>query len=82
MWWRLRVHIDLDAQVRRNEVATVTDLTERLPARMLTYQERLECLIAAEMNLERAELCTKGQEALQAFFMQNYRLFLKVASQK
>lgn len=60
--------------------ATVTDISDRMPTRLLTYQERLACLVLAEMNLERAELCRDDQAALRAFFMMNYRQLLSCAS--
>jgi hypothetical protein len=60
--------------------ATVTDITDRMPTRILTYQERLACLVLAEMNLERAELCRDDQGPLREFFMMNYRQLLSCAS--
>jgi hypothetical protein len=60
--------------------ATVTDLTDRMPTRILTYQERLQCLVLAEMNLEKAELCRDDQPSLREFFMMNYRQLLSMAS--
>jgi hypothetical protein len=59
--------------------ATVTRLDEHR-GRPLTAEERLECLIQAKMNEEKAELCRDDQPALKAFFMINARLLMKVAA--
>lgn len=58
--------------------ATVTDLSYRA-VKTMTAQERLECLLQAKMNEEKADLCRDDQPALKAFFMANARLLLRVA---
>ena len=45
----------------------------------LSPKEQLECLVLAQMNQERAELCTTDQAALAAFFLMNAKLLMKVA---
>jgi hypothetical protein len=58
--------------------ATVTNIAEkRGPA--LTPHDQLQCLVLAQMNIERAECCTPEQAALQAFFLMNSNLLLELA---
>jgi hypothetical protein len=41
--------------------------------------KRLECLLMAESNEERAELCAPDQQALKTLFEMNARLFKEIA---
>jgi hypothetical protein len=41
--------------------------------------KRLECLLMAELNEERAELCAPDQQALKTLFEMNARLFKEIA---
>lgn len=48
--------------------------------RPLSASERMECLLLAKMNEEKAELCTKDQPGIRAFFEMNAKLLHKVAA--
>lgn len=60
-------------------MGTVTDITPRLPSE-LTARDRLQCLIMAQMNEERAEMMRDDQPALKAFFQMNAELLRHVAA--
>ena len=61
-------------------MATVTHLDEHRPREVkITAREQLECLMLAQMNQEKAQLCTKDQAALAAFFLVNAQMLMKVA---
>jgi len=60
-------------------VNPVTDIATRRPAATITPHDQLQCLVLAQMNIERAENCTKEQVALQAFFLMNSNLLLELA---
>lgn len=48
--------------------------------KLLTPQDRLEALLMAEMNEERATLCAPNQQALQKMFQMNAALFRRLAT--
>jgi hypothetical protein len=58
-------------------MSTVTDIASR---RVLTPKERLEALLAARMNDERAQACSAQQPALKAMFEMNAELFRRFAT--
>lgn len=58
--------------------ATVTNLAAHRP-RSLTAKERMECLLLALMNEEKAGFCTKEQAGLRTFLNMNAALLRKVA---
>lgn len=61
--------------------ATVTDLFDRISnPHELTPRERLECLVLATMNDEKAELMRDDQPALKAFFQKNAEVLRHVAA--
>lgn len=62
--------------------AEVIDLLSQRPKppKALTPRERLQCLIQATMNDEKAELCRADQQSLKAFFQSNAELFRTVAA--
>jgi hypothetical protein len=61
-------------------VSKVTHLDERRPREVkITPREQLECLMLAQMNQEKAKLCTPDQAALAAFFLVNAQVLMKVA---
>lgn len=47
--------------------------------KVLTPQDRLEALLLAEMNEERAQLCGKESPGLRTFFEMNAKLFRRLA---
>lgn len=47
--------------------------------RVITAEERAECLAMAEMNEERADACTPEQPALKKFFELNAQQLRKLA---
>ena len=55
----------------------MTEPTESV--RVLTPRERLEALMLASMNQERADLCSPDQPALREFFQMNAALLLRFA---
>lgn len=59
--------------------ASVTNIADRR-GKPLTAEERLECLLLAKMNEERAELCTADQPGIRRFFEMNAKLLHKVAA--
>lgn len=50
-----------------------------LPTRQLTADERMQCLLLAAMNDDRASLCAKRQEALRALFEMNANFLRSLA---
>lgn len=60
-------------------MATVTNIADRRPVASLTPHDQLQCLVLAQMNIERAEMCRDDQAALRAFFLMNSQLMLELA---
>lgn len=63
---------------------SVTPITQAkadrmLRARILTPRDRLEALLLATLNDDKAELCRADQPALRAFFERNAAAFRKYA---
>lgn len=58
---------------------TLVKSQRMLKARVLTPQERLESLLLAALNDDKAELCRADQPALRAFFERNAAAFRKYA---
>lgn len=48
--------------------------------KLLSAQDRLEALLMAEMNDERATLCASDQQALRKMFEMNATLFRRLAT--
>ncbi len=48
--------------------------------KQLSPHDRLEALLLAEMNEERAQLCRKGQEGLRTIFEMNAKLLRRLAT--
>lgn len=59
--------------------ASITSIVDRR-GKPLSPAERLECLLLAKMNEEKAELCTKDQPGIRTFFEMNAKLLHKVAA--
>jgi hypothetical protein len=59
--------------------ATVTRLDEHRAA--LSARDKLQCLVLAQMNEEKADYCTEQQTALKAFFLMNAAMLRKVAGE-
>ncbi len=49
-------------------------------SKVLSPHDRLEALLLAEMNEERAGLCAKGQEGLRTIFEMNAKLLRRLAT--
>lgn len=65
-------------------MSTVTSISQAKAERMLkpklmTPRERLEALLLATLNDDKAELCRADQPALRAFFERNAAAFRKYA---
>jgi hypothetical protein len=60
-------------------MGTVTNIDEHREPGKLTPRDQLQCLVLAQMNIERAEACTPEQAALQAFLLMNSKLLLELA---
>jgi hypothetical protein len=58
--------------------ATVTHIDAARKA-VLSPGDRLQALLLAQMNEEKAEMCTKGQEGIRAFLLENARFLHEVA---
>jgi hypothetical protein len=68
----------------RSLIARICDTAPELEmvppvGRILTAQMRMQALILATMNRERAEMCSPDQRALKEFFHMNAKLLAEVA---
>jgi hypothetical protein len=63
------------------EVSNVIDMRTKkpLPPRVVSVEERTQALLLACMNDERAQLCSKDQPALRAFFEMNAQFLRSLA---
>lgn len=47
--------------------------------KFISVADRMQALMLAQMNDEKADLCTKGQEGLRAFFEMNSKFLMEIA---